>query len=603
MQRTMLNLPTTCMTDLKATIADLKVPAALVGDSPFGALLSQAMDEGSLQGAGGAVAQAKSSSSLDLPALLLAFLGENVETSGQATQATAGPALQTASNKDLKASDRPAAGSTRDEGTVAGTNLKSEQQLQNLVMRLLALVITTDAGAGGQTAVAKGSDSGEEKAAAEPGNGLTTGVKDGDGDGTSHRSKASSNSGASGSASETDNRHLLDTVALLLFTGLEAITQEPGRESGASGETQSLLPKDGGTETEIAPVPAQPAAGGPAVENPGVKGRETVALPGDELNGFAARLLGAGTDAAASTGTTAVRAEFALTPAGEAGADENSLTLQISTYWGSAPPPPAKPDGASPLMQISSYWGSAPPPPANAATRLAGIPASPLISANAAGSVGQTSRVGQAAGGVQDGAAAGTEGAGSASSDGVVTIVKELTPLLFEGRDENASHDPAAGKESAGAKEGYPITLDEHVSVNDEPTQEQQASGQPGSAGTIERFDRVMEQVGTGTGPHDMTVRLTVGNDESLVLGLKDLGHTVTVEIRGSNQGMINLLQSQRDVIISHLEGKDISANIVIDPNASGTPEKQERRETRQRTSAARAKVSGGFDGLLEVFA
>jgi len=591
------------MTDLKATIADLKVPAALVGDSPFGALLSQAMDEGSLQGAGGAVAQAKSSSSLDLPALLLAFLGENVETSGQATQATAGPALQTASNKDLKASDRPAAGSTRDEGTVAGTNLKSEQQLQNLVMRLLALVITTDAGAGGQTAVAKGSDSGEEKAAAEPGNGLTTGVKDGDGDGTSHRSKASSNSGASGSASETDNRHLLDTVALLLFTGLEAITQEPGRESGASGETQSLLPKDGGTETEIAPVPAQPAAGGPAVENPGVKGRETVALPGDELNGFAARLLGAGTDAAASTGTTAVRAEFALTPAGEAGADENSLTLQISTYWGSAPPPPAKPDGASPLMQISSYWGSAPPPPANAATRLAGIPASPLISANAAGSVGQTSRVGQAAGGVQDGAAAGTEGAGSASSDGVVTIVKELTPLLFEGRDENASHDPAAGKESAGAKEGYPITLDEHVSVNDEPTQEQQASGQPGSAGTIERFDRVMEQVGTGTGPHDMMVRLTVGNDESLVLGLKDLGHTVTVEIRGSNQGMINLLQSQRDVIISHLEGKDISANIVIDPNASGTPEKQERRETRQRTSAARAKVSGGFDGLLEVFA
>ena len=599
----MLNLPTTCMTDLKATIADLKVPAALVGDSPFGALLSQAMDEGSLQGAGGAVAQAKSSSSLDLPALLLAFLGENVETSGQATQATAGPALQTASNKDLKASDRPAAGSTRDEGTVAGTNLKSEQQLQNLVMRLLALVITTDAGAGGQTAVAKGSDSGEEKAAAEPGNGLTTGVKDGDGDGTSHRSKASSNSGASGSASETDNRHLLDTVALLLFTGLEAITQEPGRESGASGETQSLLPKDGGTETEIAPVPAQPAAGGPAVENPGVKGRETVALPGDELNGFAARLLGAGTDAAASTGTTAVRAEFALTPAGEAGADENSLTLQISTYWGSAPPPPAKPDGASPLMQISSYWGSAPPPPANAATRLAGIPASPLISANAAGSVGQTSRVGQAAGGVQDGAAAGTEGAGSASSDGVVTIVKELTPLLFEGRDENASHDPAAGKESAGAKEGYPITLDEHVSVNDEPTQEQQASGQPGSAGTIERFDRVMEQVGTGTGPHDMMVRLTVGNDESLVLGLKDLGQTVTVEVRGSNQGMINLLQSQRDVIISHLEGKDISANIVIDPNASGTPEKQERRETRQRTSAARAKVSGGFDGLLEVFA
>jgi hypothetical protein len=128
-------------------------------------------------------------------------------------------------------------------------------------------------------------------------------------------------------------------------------------------------------------------------------------------------------------------------------------------------------------------------------------------------------------------------------------------------------------------------------------------SGQPGSTLAIERFDRVMEQVGTSTGPHDMTVRLTVGNDESLVLGLRDLGQTVTVEVRGSNQGMINLLQSQRDVIISHLEGKDISANIVIDPNASGTPGKRDRRETRQGTQAARAKAGGGFDGLLEIFA
>ena len=94
-----------------------------------------------------------------------------------------------------------------------------------------------------------------------------------------------------------------------------------------------------------------------------------------------------------------------------------------------------------------------------------------------------------------------------------------------------------------------------------------------------------------------MTVRLTVGNDESLVLGLKDLGQTVTVEVRGSSQGMINLLQSQRDVIISHLEGKDISANIVIDPNASGTPEKRDRREMRKGRQALAEKPAGGSTG------
>ena len=94
-----------------------------------------------------------------------------------------------------------------------------------------------------------------------------------------------------------------------------------------------------------------------------------------------------------------------------------------------------------------------------------------------------------------------------------------------------------------------------------------------------------------------MTVRLTVGNDESLVLGLKDLGQTVTVEVRGSNQGMINLLQSQRDVIISHLEGKDISANIVIDPNASGTPRREIGERRGKGPQPLARKSAGGSTG------
>jgi hypothetical protein len=557
MQQTILSLLTACMTDLKATASDIKPGAALAGNSPFGALLSRAMNAGSLQGAGGA-GQVTSSSPLDLSGFLSLLLGNDAAASGAAAQSAASPvALQTTGNEGLKTS-AGAAGGTGDDEKTEGAGTKPVQQLQDLIMGLVALVIMKSTGAGDQTASAVGSDSGEEKAAAEQGNGITTGGKNGDDDGPSQRSKASSNSDASNSASQTDNQHLLNTVAVLLFAGLEAITQEPAKESGASGETQPLVPKGGRAEAEGAAAPASVER---AADGAGMRGPETVASPGDDLKGFAARLLDAGTDATAPTatataptGTTAVRAGFALTPAGEAGPDGNSLTLQISV-------------------------------------------------GNAGASGQARSRAGETAGSVQDGAAAGAEGTGSASSEAVVTIVKELTPLLFEGRDENGSHDKAAGSESPGAKGVYPLTPDEHVSMNNEPAQGQQVSGQPAVAGTIERFDRVMEQVGSGTGQHDLTVRLTVGNGESLVLGMKDLGQTVTVEVRGSSQGMINLLQSQRDVIISHLEGKDISANIVIDPNASGTSEKRDRRETRQRTPAARAKVGGGFDGLLEVFA
>lgn len=225
------------------------------------------------------------------------------------------------------------------------------------------------------------------------------------------------------------------------------------------------------------------------------------------------------------------------------------------------------------------------------------------MSANLAGVSTQIGQAGQTAGSLRDNGAAEAKGTGAGHDEGVVTIVKELASLLPESRDRNASHDPAAGTERSGEKVIYPLTLDEHVSRNNEPAQEQQVSGQPGSTAAVERFDRVMEQVAGGTGPHDMTLRLTVGNEESLVLGLKNLGQTVTVDVRASNQGMINLLQSQRDDIIRHLEGRDITANIVIDPNASGTPEKRDRRETRQRTPAARGKAGAAFDGLLEVFA
>ena len=112
-----------------------------------------------------------------------------------------------------------------------------------------------------------------------------------------------------------------------------------------------------------------------------------------------------------------------------------------------------------------------------------------------------------------------------------------------------------------------------------------------------------MQQAAGRTGGHDLTVRLTVGNEGSLVLGLKDLGSSVTVEVKASNQGMIDLLQSQRDVIVSRLEGKDINANLIIDPNASGTPEKRDKREAGQRTPGRGKQTGDGFRAFLDAIA
>ncbi len=410
MQQTILNLLTAGMADLKATTAERGSTGALTGDSSFGALLSQAMDAGAQQGAARGVGTVVPSASLlDLPGLLSVLLGENAQGSPQAPQAAADPATQQtkgttpagavtnagsvgqavpsaspldlpgllsvllgenaqASPQTVQAAADPAHQVPGDESKIesgtwkvtsagvesaktsdADANSKPEQQLQDLVMGLLALVLTKDAGTGGQTAVATGSDPGEEQAAAVAGSGLVNAVKGREETGLSQRSKTASNGSASNSAPETDNRRLLDTLALLLFTGLEAMRQEPGKASDASRMTQSTPAEDGRTGAEIAAALQRTSA----AESGGTKAQGRVTLQArDEINGFAARLVATGTDAAASPsgGTKAYRAEFALSPAGDASADGNNLSLRISSYWAPASgyPAPAPADGASP---------------------------------------------------------------------------------------------------------------------------------------------------------------------------------------------------------------------------------------------------------------
>ena len=67
---------------------------------------------------------------------------------------------------------------------------------------------------------------------------------------------------------------------------------------------------------------------------------------------------------------------------------------------------------------------------------------------------------------------------------------------------------------------------------------------------------------------------------------------------------MIGLLQSQKDTIMQHLDSQDVRAQIVIDPNAYGTPDK--------KGKAARGKAKGFyapkaakryFRSFLETFA
>jgi hypothetical protein len=177
-----------------------------------------------------------------------------------------------------------------------------------------------------------------------------------------------------------------------------------------------------------------------------------------------------------------------------------------------------------------------------------------------------------------------------------------LSPLLV-GESAGSSSDRAKDERRQAGSAEYSFAVKD-VTVAERPADEpNKVLGYQSSVNEVERFQRIAEQVLGKSRNHDLTVRLDVGNEERVTVGLKDLGQTVTVEVKASNEALINLLQSQKDAITRHLEGKDVRATILIDPNGSGNPEKRGKREARQEQRPGFSERDEGFGTLLEIMA
>ena len=190
-------------------------------------------------------------------------------------------------------------------------------------------------------------------------------------------------------------------------------------------------------------------------------------------------------------------------------------------------------------------------------------------------------------------------------ASGITAIIHDLSPLL-EGRGDSAPQDNTQDKGQPSGQQNYQFAGESGAGVAGGISQEEngKVAERPAANTAVERFQQVFEQVSGKTGQHGLTVKLDIGSEGSVVLGMKDLGQTVSVEVKASQDGIVSLLQSQKDTIVRHLEGKDVHAQIVIDPNASGTPEKRERKETgKQRTFRPAQAADAGFGEFLEVFA
>jgi hypothetical protein len=116
-----------------------------------------------------------------------------------------------------------------------------------------------------------------------------------------------------------------------------------------------------------------------------------------------------------------------------------------------------------------------------------------------------------------------------------------------------------------------------------------------------DRIEKIVEQFSGRSSQMDMVVRLKLDDTETLLVGLRHEGQKVIVDVKASNDGLVNLLQAHKDDIARHLEDKNIFTNIFVQPDGERNFERQNQRENKKEDSKQEANTS--FVNILEATA
>jgi hypothetical protein len=117
----------------------------------------------------------------------------------------------------------------------------------------------------------------------------------------------------------------------------------------------------------------------------------------------------------------------------------------------------------------------------------------------------------------------------------------------------------------------------------------------------MDRIEKIVEQYANKNVSMDMVVRLKIDEKETLLVGFKEHGQRVTVEVKTTNEGMGNFLQSQKEEISRQLEGKHIYANIYVDIQNENREKREQRDSKHKKRSDEQEKQD--FVGFLEAMA
>jgi len=124
------------------------------------------------------------------------------------------------------------------------------------------------------------------------------------------------------------------------------------------------------------------------------------------------------------------------------------------------------------------------------------------------------------------------------------------------------------------------------------------ARGTSFSSAMIDRISKIAEQYAAKGTSMDMIVRLKINDSDTMLVGLRNEGQRVMVDVKTTNGELINMLQTNKYDIMRNLEGKNVYTNIFVDPDGGSNYEQRDERKEDQRGAGKRGKKD--FADFLE---
>jgi len=177
----------------------------------------------------------------------------------------------------------------------------------------------------------------------------------------------------------------------------------------------------------------------------------------------------------------------------------------------------------------------------------------------------------------------------------LITDNGESPKVVFKVADKETAN-------STGKDESQLLPQDDYTKISQHVDKETSKVTEKSSFDSImtDKIEKIVEQYANKNVSMDMVVRLKVDDKETLLVGLKDQGQRVTVEVKTTSEGMGTFLQSQKEEITKQLEGKNIYTNIYVDVNNEGY---QKREQKQQQKKGSDEKEKQDFGVFLEASA